>query len=320
MQISDSMTFYACKLVLVTGGSGFVGSHLVEALLAVGASVLVPLHKQPLRVGAGCVEEIVADLTQYDQCLEVMRGIDYVFHAAGSVGAAGIPPSGQMLLINENLQLTGNVLRAAWEAGVKRLLIFGSSTGYPDLHHPVCEDEMWSGPPHPAYLGYGWMRRYLEKMAEFVVSRSELKIAIVRPTAVYGERDDSGHVIPSLIRRALNHENPFVLWGDGSEIRDFLHVADLVRGALLLLERYAECDPVNIGYGTACTIHEVAAKVLKYSGHKTCLLQPDLSKPSTIPYRAVSIDKARQLLNFTPEISLDEGLKRAVAYYGSLQS
>lgn len=311
--------FYRNTQVLVTGGSGFVGSHLVEALLAAGARVRVPLHHRPLRIGAGLVEEVATDLTRFDQCLEVMTGIDYVFHAAGSVGAAGVGPSAQMLLINESLQLAGNVLRAGWEAGVKRLLIFGSSTGYPDLHHPVHEDEMWTGSPHPAYLGYGWMRRYLEKMAEFVASRSQLKIAIARPTAVYGERDDSGHVIPSLIRRALNHEDPFILWGDGSEVRDFLHVADLARGALLLLERHAECDPVNIGYGATCTVREVVTSVLRYCGHETCRVQSDLSKPSTIPYRAVSIDKAGQLLGFAPEISLDEGLKRTVAYLGSLQ-
>ena len=312
--------FYRNTRVLVTGGSGFVGSHLVEALLAAEARVRVPLHQRPLRVGAGRVEEVVADLTRYDQCLEVMKDIDYVFHAAGSVGAAGVEPSAQMVLINESLQLAGNVLRAGWEARVKRLLIFGSSTGYPDLKHPVHEDEMWAGPPHLVYLGYGWMRRYLEKMAEFAASRSQLKIAIVRPTAVYGERDDSGHVIPSLIRRALKHEDPFVLWGDGSEIRDFLHVADLSRGALLLLERNAECDPVNIGYGAACTVREVVSSVLRHCGHETCRVQADLSKPSTIPYRAVSIDKAGQLLGFAPEISLDEGLKRTVAYYRSLQS
>jgi nucleoside-diphosphate-sugar epimerase len=122
-----------------------------------------------------------------------------------------------------------------------------------------------------------------------------------------------------LIRRALNHEDPFVLWGDGSEVRDFLHVSDLVRGSLLLLERYAECVPVNIGYGAACTVREVLSSVLGYCGHENCRVQSDLSKPSTIPYRAVSIDKARQLLGFVPEISLDEGLKRTVAYYRSLQ-
>lgn len=311
--------FYRDKQVLVTGGSGFVGSHFVEALLAAGARVRVPIHQRGVRVCAGLVEEISADLTQYEQCLELMTGVDYVCHAAGSVGAAGVGPAAQMQLINENLQLAGNVMRACWEGGVKRLLIFGSSTGYPDIHHPVHEDEMWDGPPHPAYLGYGWMRRYLEKMAEFVSARSQLKIAIVRPTAVYGERDDSQHVIPSLIRRALNHEDSFVLWGDGSEIRDFLHVADLVRGSLLLLERHAECEPVNIGYGVACSVREVVSAVLRYCGHENCRIQADTTKPSTIPYRAVSIDKARHLLGFTPEITLDEGLKRTVAYYRSLQ-
>jgi GDP-L-fucose synthase len=310
--------FYHGKQVLVTGGSGFVGSHLVEALLTKGAKVRVPIHHHSLRVGRGVVEEVPADLMSYEACLNLLDGIDYVFHAAGSVGAAGVGPSDQMALINENLQLAGNIMRACWEAGTERLLLYGSSTGYPDVQYQVREEEMWDGPPHPAYMGYGWMRRYLEKIAEFVSSRSSLKIALVRPTAIYGERDASQHVIPSLIRRALSKEDPLLLWGDGSEVRDFLHVADLVRGSLMLLEKHAVCDPVNIGYGETCTIREVLSMILRYSGYTGCRVHCDESKPSTIRYRAVSIDKAKQLLGFAPQITLEEGLSRTVAYYQNI--
>lgn len=307
--------FYRDKNVLVTGGSGFIGSHLVDALLQAGAHVRVSVHRRLVAVGRGIVEEVAADLTRYEDCLRVMHDMDLVFHAAGAVGAAGVVPSNQLIMINDNLLLAGNILRACWESGVKRLLLYGSSTGYPDLHHPVCEDEMWDGPPHNAYFGYGWMRRYMEKLAEFVASRSELKIALIRPTAVYGERDDSHHVIPSLIRRALAKEDPFVIWGDGSEVRDFLHVSDLARASLLMLERYSTCDPVNIGYGKTSTIRQVVEMILHQSGHIGCKVEYDTSKPSTIPYRAVSVEKAKKLLGFTPQVELDEGLKRMVASY-----
>ncbi len=307
--------YYSGKHVLVTGGTGFIGSHLVEALLEKGASVRVPVHHRPLRVGKGAVEEVSADLGAYEDCLKVVDGIDFIFHAAGAVGSAGVGPSAQMELMTQNCLLAGNVLRAAWDSGTERLLVYGSSTGYPDLHHPVREEEMWDGPPHPAYIGYGWMRRYIEKMAEFAVSRSALKVAIVRPTAVYGEWDDSEHVIPSLIRRALSREEPFTLWGDGSEVRDFLHAADLARGSLLLLEHHADCDPVNIGYGATCTVADALACILKSAGHTGCRVVCDNSRPTTIPYRAVDTSKALRLLDFSPGITLQEGIERAVAYY-----
>jgi GDP-L-fucose synthase len=106
---------------------------------------------------------------------------------------------------------------------------------------------MWNGPPHSSYFGYGWMRRYLEKLGEFISSKSQMKIAIVRPTAIYGRWDNfsplSSHVIPALIRRAVEKENPYVVWGTGNEIRDFLHVSDLARACLLMLEKYPNCDP-----------------------------------------------------------------------------
>ncbi len=307
--------FYFEKKVLVTGGTGFIGSHLVEALLNKGASVRVPVHHRPLRAGKGKLEELPADLYSYQDCLKVVEGIDYIFHAAGAVGSAGISPSAQMELITQNGLLAGNILRAAWDANTERILMYGSSTGYPDLHHPVREEEMWDGSPHPAYLGYGWMRRYIEKMAEFVVTRSSLKVAIVRPTAVYGEWDDSDHVIPSLIRRALSRENPFVLWGDGSEVRDFLHASDLATGSLLLLEHHAECDPVNIGYGATCTVADALDCILRSTGHTDCQIACDTSRPTTIPYRAVDTAKAFRLLGFSPSITLQEGIDRAVAYY-----
>jgi len=152
-------------------------------------------------------------------------------------------------------------------------------------------------------------------MAEFVADRSDLKVAIARPTAIYGEWDDSEHVIPSLIRRSLSKENPFILWGDGSEVRDLLHAADLARGSLLLLENHAVCDPVNIGYGTSSTISEALGIILRLTEHEECEVVCDKTKPSTIPYRAVDTNKAKQLLHFMPQIPLREGLARAVSYY-----
>jgi len=178
---------------------------------------------------------------------------------------------------------------------------------------------MWSGPTHPSYFGYGWMRRYLERLGEFVASKSKMKIALVRPTAVYGRWDNFdpviSHVIPALIRRAVEKENPYEVWGSGEEVRDFLHITDLARGCLLMLEKYATCDPVNLGYGKAVTTREVVRIILEAAGYETATVVFNTSKPTTIPFRMVDISKAKKILGFEPEVSLKNGLKDTVEWY-----
>ncbi|MBP7215983.1 MAG: NAD-dependent epimerase/dehydratase family protein [Candidatus Omnitrophica bacterium] len=309
--------FYKGKVALVTGGTGFVGFHIAQALLKRGAKVRVTMHKRPIALPNPNLELVVADLSQQADCLHAMEGVQYVFHAAGAVASAAV--KNPMSAITQNLVLTSQVLQAAWSAQVERLLLFGSSTAYPALEHPVKEDEMWSGDPHPSYFGYGWMRRYLEKMGEFVHKHSNTKIAIVRPTAIYGTHDNfdlaTCHVIPALIRKAVERFDPLEVWGTGNEERDILHVSDLAYGCLLMLEKYATADPINIGKGESVTIKELVKSILRAAGYEKANVIFDANKPRTIDKRIVDIAKAREILGFSPAISLDEGLRNTVEWY-----
>jgi GDP-L-fucose synthase len=320
---SENHPFYAGKKVLVTGGTGFVGLHFVEELRQ-GAQVRVTVHQRPLIIRDERIETVQADLTREEDCRKAARGIQYVFHAAGAVSAAGVTAANPMSAITANLILTAQMLQGAWAEGVERFQVFGSSTGYPAADHPIREEEMWTGPTYPAYFGYGWMRRYLERISEFVASKSSMQLAIVRPSAVYGRRDNfdpvTSHVIPALIRRAVARENPYVVWGTGDEVRDFLHITDLVRGSLLLLEKHATCDPINIGYGQAVTIKQVIQSILRAAGHESADLVFDATKPSTIPFRMVDTSKAKRVLGFEPRVTLEEGLADTVRWYADLFS
>ncbi len=246
--------------------------------------------------------------------------MQYVVHAAGAVAAAGITSTNPMSAINTNLILTTQTLQAAWDMGVERFLVFSSSTGYPATSHPVKEEEFWTGETHSSYFGYGWMRRYLERISEFVASKSKMGIALIRPTAVYGRHDDfdpiTSHVMPALIRRAVNNESPFTVWGTGNEVRDFLHITDLVHGCLGVLEKHAICDPINIGYGQTVTIRDVVGHVLEAAGHKTDVIY-DSTKPTAIPVRMIDTSKASKILGFVPKLSLAQGIADTVNWYQS---
>lgn len=315
--------FFKDKKILVTGGSGFVGSHIVEELLKLGAKVRVTIHKRPITIDDERIEVLRANLMKEYDCFDVVKGVDYVFHAAGPVGSAAVKVDKAMAAITANLVMTSLMLQAAWAQGVKRFLLFGSSTGYPVADYPIKEEEMWSAPPYRGYFGYGWMRRYLERLGEFAHAQSKMKIALVRPTAIYGRRDnfdpESSHVIPALIRRAAAKENPFEVWGSGEVVRDFLHVSDLARGCLLMLEKHAECDPVNIGYGQGIKIKDLVNIILQAAGHEKAEVTYNTSKPSAIPVRLVDTGKAAEVIDFIPRVTLENGIKDTADWYVNAQ-
>jgi GDP-L-fucose synthase len=311
--------FYRGKTVLVTGGTGFIGRHIAADLLAQSAHVIVPVHERPLPRELSGAGTIAADLTRPEDCLSVTRGIDYLFHAAGAVAGAGAAADAAMSGLVTNLVLTARVLEAAWTNKVGRCLVFSSSTVYPALEHPVREDEMWNGDPDDAYFGYGWMRRYLERLSEFVSQKSGVQMAIVRPTAVYGRHDDfdpgTSHFVPALVRRAVERAHPYEVWGTGEETRDLLHVTDLARGCLLALEKHACGDAINVGSGTPVNVRNVVRLVLDAAGYSNATVAFNAGRPGTIRSRTVDCTKARQLLGFQPSVSLEDGIRDTVRWY-----
>lgn len=313
------MGFFTGKNVLVAGGSGFVGTAFVNQLLDAGANVTTTVHKRAPVVTDKRLRTVQADLADRQQARDAMKDQEIVFHCAGAVSAAGVTASNPMEPITDNLALTAMVLEAAWKTGVERIQVFGSSTAYPVTDHPVTEEEMWTAPPHPSYFGYGWMRRYIERMAEFVHERSKTKVVLVRPTAVYGRHDDfhpvTSHVIPALIRKAVERMDPYEVWGTGDEVRDFLQVDDLARGCLLATEKYANCQPINIGLGGTATVREIVSAILRAADYSDAKVVFNSDRPTTIPKRMVDISKAKEILGFQPQFSLDEGLADTVRWY-----
>lgn len=312
--------FYQDQKVLVAGGNGLIGSHTIQELLQRGAQVRATIHSKEPVIKDDRIEYIQADLTQREDCVRVVQDMDSVILCAANTSGAAVMATNPIAHITANLAINSQVLEAACLAGVSRLLFVSSTTVYPAVTYPVKEEEGFTGEPHPSYFAVGWMKRYIEKLAEFYYQRYGLKIALIRPTNIYGPYDkfdfETSHVLPALIRRAVEKQNPFEVWGDGTAVRDFMYVSDLVEALLLTLENYAECQPLNIGSGQPVTIKESVELILKLTGNQAPAIY-DASKPTTIPFRVVDLTKAETILGFKPKVSLEEGLSKTINWYRS---
>jgi GDP-L-fucose synthase len=310
--------YYKDKKVVVTGGTGFVGTNFILELLKRGANVTTHTHDRHMGIQddrINIVKDI--DLFKFDDCMKLLEGADYVIHCGGPITNPGSVRTNVQVLIH-NIHGTANVLEAAAKCGLKGYLDVNSSTGYPDRRYPVTEDEFWDDEPHEAYYGYGWMRRYREKLMEFVSGFSDLKIALARGTAIFGPHDnfnlETCHVVPALIKRVLSDENPFVVWGSPDVVRDFLYVKDVVNGALLVLEKGESMKPYNVGAGSPITIGEIVDSILKVTDKNPEVVW-DSTKPTTIPFRMVSTDRITNELRFEPKYTFEEGMKETVEWY-----
>ncbi len=310
--------FWKDKKVVVTGGSGFIGTHYLIELVNRGAKVITHTHNSPLQYNH---ENIVVhenlDLTKLEDCFKLVEGCDYVIHCAGQIAHPSTVPTDVQISLKQ-IQIIGNVLEASYKSNVKRFLDLNSSTGYPDIRKPLTEDEFWVDEPYKSYYGYGWMRRYREKLIEHVSHLGNMEICIARGTAIFGPYDNfdlkTCHVVPALIKRLLSGEDPFVVWGTSDVVRDFLYVKDVVKGGLLILEKGVSMRPYNLGYGGGITIGKIVDTIVKVSG-LTPEVTWDESKPTTIPFRAVSTERIQTELGFIPNYTFEEGITETIEWY-----
>jgi GDP-L-fucose synthase len=317
--------FWDGRKVLVTGGAGFIGSHVVEDLLARSPSVRVvvadALPSERAVFLSGVRERISyerADLRSEADCARVCEGAEAVLHVAAKVGGLGYNLSHPATMFRENVRMASRMLEAAQLAGAERFLLVSSACVYP-RHCPIPtpETEGFSGWPEPTNEGYGWAKRMGEFEAMAVHKEFGLRVAIARPYNAYGPRDNfdpaSSHVIAALVRRALSGENPLRVWGDGSATRSFLFAADMARGLVDTVERYAECDPVNLGSDEEISVADLARLIADLSGPgKEVVFDP--SKPAGQPRRRCDTRKAREKVGFSAAVGLREGLRRTIEW------
>jgi GDP-L-fucose synthase len=318
------MSFWKDKKVLVTGGGGFIGSHLTEMLLQEGARVRVAdgsEEKSRRHLGSSFAEVDFSpgDLSDLDVCLRACRGMDCALHLAAHVGGVGYNAARPGALFYANVVMNANVMEAAVRSGVERYLCVSSACVYPrESSVPTPEDEGFLSDPEPTNLGYGWAKRVAEAQGRCYALQYPMRIAIARPYNAYGPRDnfqwESSHVIPALIRKVVEKQDPLTVWGDGEQSRAFVYVTDVARGLLLAVEKYPEADPVNIGAEEEITIKELIALIAELAGESPRIVF-DPRRPSGQMRRQASTAKAESLLGYEAAVSLREGLQRTIEWY-----
>jgi GDP-L-fucose synthase len=316
------MSYFKDKKIVVTGGAGFLATHFITELHRLGADITTNTYKNPLQVSDDIKKDIKVienlDLNKLENSLLLTKGAELVIHTAGHVlhpGSVRTDIQGSL----GNITLLGNVLDACAKNEVESFFDLNSSTGYPDRRYPVKEEEFWDEEPFEAYFGYGWMRRYREKLMEHTSNFSNLNIFLGRGSAIFGPNDNfdvkTCHVIPAIINRMLGGENPFTAWGSPDVVRDFLYVKDVIKGALTIIEHGIPMEPYNVGYGAPITVRDIVNTIQEVSG-LTPEIVWDNSKPTTIPFRMVSTEKINNL-GFKPSYTFEEGIRETIKWYES---
>ncbi len=311
--------------VLVTGGCSFIGSHLVDQLVARGAQVRVVddlSSGEAANIGehveSGRVELVQANLLETSVTKAAVAGMDVVFHLAANHGGRGYIDLHQAACAT-NLALDGQVIREAHRAGVSQLTFASSGCVYPtDLQADPGETlyltEDLVKPPYQADDMYGWAKLMSELTLRAYHEDFGFKCASVRYFTAYGERCLVNHAVLAMIARAFIGQNPFVVWGTGEQIRNWTYVSDIVDGTIRAAERIEDATAVNLGTMERTSVMEAAQKILGYCG-VDAEIEPDPSKP-TGPYNRVSDNRlARDLLGWEPQVTFDEGVQRTIRWF-----
>jgi nucleoside-diphosphate-sugar epimerase len=311
--------------VLVTGGASFIGSHLVDALLARGALVRIVDNLSSGRldnirdhVEAGRVEFIHADLNEANVARDAVRGMKTVFHLAADHGGRGYVDLHQVACAT-NLVLDGLVFKACREARVDKVVYASSGCVYPnhlqtDPGQILYLTEDMVGPPYDADNMYGWAKLMAEMTLRAYTEETGMKSVNCRYFTVYGDRGHENHAVIAMIARAFVKQTPYVVWGTGEQIRNWTHVSDIVSGTLLAAEKIDDGSAVNLGTMERTRVIDAAREVLRYTGHTAEIeLHPEM--PTGPLNRVADNSLAKMLLGWEPQVKFMDGLHRTIDWY-----
>jgi len=302
--------------VVVTGGTGLIGRQVVDIVCGSDANVkIVSLDKVRVHDRA---EHIMGDLTDFQFCKDITRGVDFVFHLAGIKGSAAVSETKLASHFVPTLMMNTNMLEACRLNSVKKVVYTSSIGAYSNTDFFIESDYRLDSLPMDFA---GWAKRMAELQIHAYRAQYKMEnIAIVRPCNVYGPGDnfdpDNAMVIPSLMYRIYHKENPVVIWGDGSAIRDFIYSRDAAEGAILALYNGTRGSFVNLGSGKGYSIKELVETLKSFIGFE---YRFDPTKPTGFPKRVMDVTRAKEVIGFAPTTSLLDGLQETWKWFVSNQ-
>jgi GDP-L-fucose synthase len=300
--------------VLITGGGGFLGSHLVDRVRRDGIEPFVARRRDYELTDAGDVARLF-DAAQPE----------LVIHLAAEVGGIGANRANPGRYWYSNLMMGAHVLEQSRVAGVRKLVLLGTICAYPKFAPvPFREEDLWNGYPEETNAPYGVAKKTLLVGATSYREQYGLDSVYLLPVNLYGPRDnfdlETSHVIPALIRKTVEAqkrgEPEIVLWGDGSPTREFLYVDDCAEGIWLAAQRYDGAEPVNLGTGEEISIRNLAELVAELTGYEGEIVW-DATRPNGQPRRKLDVSRAEELFGFRAHTTLREGLEPTIAWFRS---
>lgn len=311
------------RRVLVTGGSGFLGSFVIEKLRREGtAEIIAPRSKDYDLREMSAIRQLL-----YDSSLPETGGgrmaVDLLIHLAARVGGIGANRDHPAEFFYDNLMMGVQLMNESWKAGVKKFLAIGTVCSYPKYAPvPFREEDLWDGYPEETNAPYGLAKKMLLVQSQAYRQQYGYNSIFLLPVNLYGPRDNfdpnTSHVIPALIKKCIDAKDrgdKFIeVWGDGSPTREFLNVEDAAEGILLAAEHYNDSIPVNLGSGEEISIRDLVRTIASLSGFLGDIVW-DTSKPNGQPRRRLDTSKAERLFKFRATRPLEEGLKRTIEWY-----
>ena len=305
--------------ILVTGASGLIGTHLVKTLLNLKFKVRGVIHnRQHYFQKNENLELIKGDLTDAKFCESACKGVDYVFHLAVETGSIVKNEKHPASIMTPTILMDFNMLNASHNQKIKKYLYCSCACVYPSDISDMIESSAWSGPPPKMHETISWAKRISELQCQSFQKEYGDKIAIVRPSNTFGPYDifheENSHVISAFIKKATKKTNPFQIWGNGEQIREFVYAGDVAEGMILAMNKQGNTDPINLAGGTSIKIKELAEMIISIIEYKP-EIKFDQTKPTGHLKRILNSEKSKAVLGFKPKTGLEEGLKKTIEWY-----